>query len=71
MSSRAVTIAETGDDYELINRVLYDQGFVASKLGQLDAARACYDRSLAQARARTDERKPDWSALDKLKITKR
>jgi len=27
-------------------------------------------RTVTQARARTDERKPDWSALDKLKITK-
>ena len=52
----ALTIAETGDDYELINRVLYDQGFVAFQLGELDAARACYARSLALAQDRGDAR---------------
>lgn len=52
----ALTIAETGDDYELINRVLCYQGFVASELGELEAGRACYERSLALAQDRCDPR---------------
>jgi predicted ATPase/class 3 adenylate cyclase len=52
----ALTIADSGDDYQLINRVLYDQGFVAFQRGDLDAARACYTRSLALARDRCDAR---------------
>ena len=37
-----------------------------------DGGRVCKaSRNVAQARPRTDERQPDWSALDKLKITKR
>jgi predicted ATPase/class 3 adenylate cyclase len=52
----ALAIAETGHDYELINRVLHSQGFVACQLGQLDAARACFDRSLTHAREHGDER---------------
>jgi predicted ATPase/class 3 adenylate cyclase len=54
---QALTIAETGDDYELINRVLCYQGFVAQfQFGELDAARACYARSLALAQDRGDAR---------------
>lgn len=52
----ALTIAETGDDYQLINLILYDLGFVADQLGDLDAARACYDRCLSHAREHHDER---------------
>ena len=52
----ALTIAESGDDYELVNLILYDLGFVAAQLGQLDKARACYDRCLSQAREHHDER---------------
>jgi len=37
-----------------------------------DGGRVCRaSPTVAQARARTEERKPDWSALDKLKVTKR
>ena len=32
----ALTIAELGDDHELVSSVLYDQGFVALKLDELD-----------------------------------
>ncbi|MDQ1511076.1 MAG: hypothetical protein QOG50_2920 [Actinomycetota bacterium] len=52
----ALTIAERGDDHELISSVLYHQGFVALKVGEFDAARACFDRSLLQAREHHDER---------------
>jgi predicted ATPase/class 3 adenylate cyclase len=52
----ALTIAEAGDDYELINRVLYSQGFAAFQVEDLDAARTCYTRSLALARDRCDPR---------------
>lgn len=51
----ALTIAEKGDDHELINRIINGQGFVACKLGQLDVARACYERSLSRAREHHDE----------------
>jgi uncharacterized metal-binding protein YceD (DUF177 family) len=37
-----------------------------------DGGRVCRaSPTVPQARTRTDERKPDWSALDKLKVTKR